>query len=269
MISIEYKTIVVCYSVVLLSFVFSSDAFTVRRIGQNGAVPLATTARSLERAHADWPILEAKIIDFLLRLTQSNGTEFHFKDIVSVNSYGHRYNIMAKLIRDRQHGGEQLCNLVIDEEYAEQYAKMDVTCDREQWSVEKRFLLPGGLNEYDPEQLDDLQPLVIGAMQTANMDSIFELEEIKFAQVRTARNSDDGSTYLILADLHVIDAPDYKSICRIVVNDRLKDTLKIISFSCGSVLTVTGHSPRQSNNVIDYSNSSSSSDNQLDSADYV
>lgn len=72
----------------------------------------------------DWPIIEAKITDFLIRLAvQSNGTELHLRAINSVRAHRKRYSIRAKL--QLPNASEQWCNLEIEEEYAMDYAKID------------------------------------------------------------------------------------------------------------------------------------------------
>lgn len=94
---------------------------------------VALHGRSQSRIHwspptyvncTDWPIIEAKITDFLIRLAvQSNGTELHLRAINSVRAHRKRYSIRAKL--QLPNASEQWCNLEIEEEYAMDYAKID------------------------------------------------------------------------------------------------------------------------------------------------
>lgn len=238
----------------ILSMALCVHGFTVRRESRLHPQPQPLIALT-DVICTDWPIIEAKITDFLIRLAvESNGTELHLKDIDTVQTDGNHYLIRAQL--ELASATLKWCNLVIEEKYAIRHAKMDITCDQQKWTISKRQLMPGGLNEYDPDQLSDLQPMVNEAIAQVQMGDMLELKTIRFAQVQAANSENDGSTYVIFADLTLRELSDQHALCRIIANDRPSGGLKIILFSCGAVIMPVGH------------DTSNARTNHIDSADY-
>lgn len=109
--------------------------------------------------------------------------------------------------------------------------------------------MPGGLNEYDPQQLGDLEPIVIETMALVNLDDSLELKAIRFAQVQSAVTDDVGSTYIIFAELKQRILSEKHALCRLIANDRPKGGLEVLA-------------------ADEHVSSNHNNSNQIDSADY-
>lgn len=232
------------YSRVLLSIAVlcayhdrSSHAFTVGRPDTYADEP-AYRVDSFE-----WPILAAKIADYLIRLElKYNGHKLQLINITSVRADAdNRYDISAKMRLSDD--SERDCNLRLLEEYTIPYGELNIDCEGNvHYNVAKRHRLYEGFNEYNPTQLNDFVPTIIDALRQLNNEHDefdYRLIRIKFVQVQGDGLMNDANgeqKAVIYAELATDDDDQPNELCIFNVTEDRSSTQRHVELNCGNGL---------------------------------